>query len=67
VAKLRERFDRLGTALARLGTPWNASDMLIEAHVIRRGTAERPMSTHTYSSYLEIDKLLSAQRSMTDW
>ena len=24
------------------------------------------MSTHTYSSYLEIDKLLSAQRSMTD-
>src|SRR5262249_18052568 len=27
---------------------------------------ERPMSTHSYSSYLEIDKLLSAQRSMTD-
>jgi len=24
------------------------------------------MSTHTYASYLEIDKLLSAQRSMTD-
>jgi len=24
------------------------------------------MSTHTYSTYLEIDKLLSAQRSMTD-
>ena len=24
------------------------------------------MSTHSYSSYLEIDKLLSAQRSMTD-
>src|SRR5215475_14043804 len=24
------------------------------------------MSAHTYSSYLEIDKLLSAQRSMTD-
>src|SRR3974377_1146744 len=24
------------------------------------------MSTHTYSSYLEIEKLLSAQRSMTD-
>src|ERR1700738_806948 len=28
--------------------------------------AERRMSTHTYSSYLEIDKLLSSQRLMTD-
>jgi tryptophan 2,3-dioxygenase len=36
--------------------------MLIAAHA---GT-EKPMSTHTYSSYLELDKLLSAQRSMTD-
>jgi len=26
---------------------------------------EEPMSEHTYASYLEIDKLLSAQRSMT--
>src|SRR5437667_11958 len=40
--------------------------MLIGARVIRRWPVESPMSTHTYSSYLEIDKLLSAQRSMTD-
>jgi tryptophan 2,3-dioxygenase len=40
--------------------------MLIGVHVISRGTAEKAMSTHSYSSYLEIDKLLSAQRSMTD-
>jgi tryptophan 2,3-dioxygenase len=40
--------------------------MLVGARVIKRRAVESPMSEHSYSSYLEIDKLLSAQRSMTD-
>src|SRR3984893_15676255 len=51
------------------GSGWKARRHLRYAHprpCRGRGTAERRMSTLTYSSYLEIDKLLSSQRLMTD-
>jgi hypothetical protein len=49
----------------RLGMDPDNSKLLEDA-VEPWARAEKPMTTHTYSSYLEIDKLLSAQRSMTD-